>query len=644
MPAPRVSTLDVTEYEEAFELRPGLAAIGRQLVDSLSRLGRGERVHGIEGHKLDGNPCWPDELRKRGAPAHERYVIYLPLALSRTQDDKGRVLWTLFGGSHAGALAPPRSKAFFDRLAKRVYGDVEHLVTFTPFAQLPARTRDAYLAGDLHLIPFPGSLLFFHAPEYARLARELPLATQIPLLYAIERHEAPHCIRVTQSGWMHETEEDTRHGPVRNTVKRTNRWSRVHRYEDELPALTLEQRVALSLFSCAPEHLGLYGKPMARNAQVWTHDYGRLLDGPSASREEIGEAIRAVDAGGAFGYRFFYPPMRFEDEDVFWHRPVVAWEDGVVDDAPLGFMTVGEKKIEPRILARPEHLEIIARLGEQPRTMGNARKVVEAYEMLGPLSESFARALVRCGEGESLEEWVGREGVGDLIEPLISPKVVARGRATLHATREFEVAYWRTIAKLAHGSYLNKDNADVVLDAATQKRLVHPSNDLHRLGDFLIAHYERLGIECVSQRFPWTTDFDFDWSQGWIDGNERNIIAKIPGRDRSRAVIMADHYDTAYMEDVFGHSGNWPRIAAAGADDNHSATAALMLAAPIFRELDLACDIWLVHLTGEEFPADCLGARNLCAKIIDENLDVEAVFVLDMVAHNNDTAPDIYQI
>ncbi|HSP34017.1 MAG TPA: M20/M25/M40 family metallo-hydrolase [Thermoanaerobaculia bacterium] len=183
-----------------------------------------------------------------------------------------------------------------------------------------------------------------------------------------------------------------------------------------------------------------------------------------------------------------------------------------------------------------------------------------------------------------------------------------------------------------------------MLDKATQKRLVHKTSDLHRLGDFLIAHYERLGIECVSQRFPWTTDFDFDWSQGWIDGHERNIIAKIPGRDRSRAVIMADHYDTAYMEDVFGRTGKGPRIAAAGADDNHSATAALMLAAEVFLELDLACDIWLVHLTGEEFPADCLGARNLTGKIIDEKLDIAGVFVLDMVAHNNDKARDIFQI
>ena len=32
---------------------------------------------------------------------------------------------------------------------------------------------------------------------------------------------------------------------------------------------------------------------------------------------------------------------------------------------------------------------------------------------------------------------------------------------------------------------------------------------------------------------------------------ERDLLMVIPGRDRRRAVIMADHYDTAYMEDRY---------------------------------------------------------------------------------------------
>jgi len=42
---------------------------------------------------------------------------------------------------------------------------------------------------------------------------------------------------------------------------------------------------------------------------------------------------------------------------------------------------------------------------------------------------------------------------------------------------------------------------------------------------------------------------------------------------------MADHYDTAFMEDKYDkdRGGSGARLSACGADDNYSATAALML-------------------------------------------------------------------
>jgi hypothetical protein len=119
---------------------------------------------------------------------------------------------------------------------------------------------------------------------------------------------------------------------------------------------------------------------------------------------------------------------------------------------------------------------------------------------------------------------------------------------------------------------------------------------------------------------------------------------------------MADHYEKQ-------SGGTGARITAAGADDNHSATAALMLAAPIFLDMSragrLGCDVWLVHLTGEEFPADCLGARHLSQALVEGNLRVEetggrvrdlsgvrvrGVYVSDMIAHNNDHERDVFQI
>jgi hypothetical protein len=73
----------------------------------------------------------------------------------------------------------------------------------------------------------------------------------------------------------------------------------------------------------------------------------------------------------------------------------------------------------------------------------------------------------------------------------------------------------------------------------------------------------------------------------------------------------------------------------------------------------LGCDVWLIHLTGEEFPADCLGARYLCQCLLEGNLQlqlgggrrrdlsrtrIQGVYVLDMVAHNNDRVRDVFQI
>src|SRR5438105_8365144 len=115
----------------------------------------------------------------------------------------------------------------------------------------------------------------------------------------VARHEAWRDLRVPQSGWMHEPRPgqavpDGRHGPIRNTFKRTHRWARVLRHEDELAQTEVEEKVSHVLVSSGPEDLGLYGKPMARNAQLWTHEYRRLLDGPHADPQELERAVHAV--------------------------------------------------------------------------------------------------------------------------------------------------------------------------------------------------------------------------------------------------------------------------------------------------------------------------------------------------------------
>ncbi|MEI8078250.1 MAG: M28 family peptidase, partial [bacterium] len=247
------------------------------------------------------------------------------------------------------------------------------------------------------------------------------------------------------------------------------------------------------------------------------------------------------------------------------------------------------------------------------------------------------------------------------------------------ATRAFEEALWNDIRFLSHGHYVNKDNADMTQDAATLARQHgHHRRDLEPLGDYLLSRHRQAITEagldgravCGDLPFRWQTDFKFDIFGGWQDNQtgrtgERNLLVVIPGKNRSEAVVMADHYDTAYMEDLYDRErgGDGARVAAAGADDNHSATSTLLQAAPIFlrlaKEGKLERDVWLLHLTGEEFPSDCMGARHFAQTLIERTLrlrladhrtldlsaaTVTGIFVMDMIAHNRTSGRDIFQI
>jgi hypothetical protein len=783
-PNPEIFTPDdlfgwhVGEFEEALELRHGMTQVGRQVVGRLARLLDGDPATGIHCLDLVNNPFWPPELAAEPDLPHERCVTLLPLALSRTQDDKGRIRWTLFGNSEQGPgrafwksfstspkteLPTDTAIGFFCRLLKAVYGEeidgaaglrkagfrilpdenpflpfwaeelpawtadfllpqrpsrdpAKFLLTFRPFGRLPPTVRKAYLGGTLHLLPFPGSLAYWGVPGYQHLHRELPLALQIPLLLGVARHRMPEGLRVPQSGFLHEPTADRLHAPghagyVRNTFKRTHRWDKILRDQDELALIGREEKLLHVLFSTLPDDLTLYDKPMARNVQLWTEDHRLLLDGPVATPEQLKHAMRIVQAGGVFGYRFHYPAMRVGRHEVYWHRPLVAYrsptgEPVVFPDPPPGYLTAYEAKVSrldqpvelwPRFRNRSVALAALAphHTGSgQPAgpILRGVRKLLDAAAKRdgSPLPRSLARQLIARGHTQTLDGWLASlpEVLGAEVRGLIvaeDPPLAKRKGSKIPdsltyrqtAIRPFEVRYWKTIAALSEGTYLNKNNADCVRDPVTQRLLPYHERQLEGLGDFLLAHYSRaiatagLTGKALAGEVPfrWRTDFDYSWMGGWLKNQdsaaERDLVVVIPGQDRSHAVIMADHYDTAYMADRYepASGGCGARIAACGADDNHSATAAMMLAAPIFlrmsREGKLGCDIWLVHLTGEEFPADCLGARALTQRLVEGTLSlhlpdgttedlsklrVRGLYVSDMIAHNNDRERDVFQI
>ena len=124
------------------------------------------------------------------------------------------------------------------------------------------------------------------------------------------------------------------------------------------------------LLSTAPDDISLYNKPMARNAQIWSHEYELLLDGPRATPDDFQHVADRLAAGGLFGYRMIYPAMRVGEHEVYWHRPLVAFrspangEAVLLPDAPLGYFTAYpfdkprlDRAVElwPRLLDRPLH-------------------------------------------------------------------------------------------------------------------------------------------------------------------------------------------------------------------------------------------------------------------------------------------------
>lgn len=742
----------VSEQEEHEELRPGLERVARHLLLELGKLVRGER-HSFSKTLLEDNPAWSKAL-----VGHTRELaLVLPLALSRTQDDKGNRRWTLFGASHEG---PARAywRSFADEkewlahlgflgvganvrvlpfAAEERWGDEglpawvkprivrdkdappAAVFTFRPFEWLAGPWKEAYLDGRLTIVPTPASLVFFWHPAYRKLADSLPRAEQISLLHLFPRTSAELDFRIPQTGWFDEHNQEghltgqglTGQGhAVKRRIARPHRWQRIERDE----TVELDDKVSIALFSTSPDDLGLYNKPMARNAQVWSERYDLVLDGPRATRKEICAAERALKPGGHFGYRFYYPPMRVLEHEVFWHRPLVA---RVADErpaiqlegGPLGYLTAEKttKKVEilPTILVRAIHVDAVTLFPHDPgrkrrTTSHNVRKLLEWRELLeAPLPPSFARRLITAKKEETLDGWLASlpdraadkerglrvaATLRDLVAADVDPGPPLTSEAT--RTRDFEERYWKTIASLAEGEWRAKDNADAIAanegrTGGDKAKLVafardREHRDLEALGEHLHGRYEALlagaGVEgafTADHVFRWETDFEFDWSKGWLKNqeapSERNIVLVIPGRKRGEAVILGDHYDTAYMEDVYepARGGDRLRAASAGADDNHSATAALLLAAevllPLAKAGKLERDVWLVHLTGEEFPADCLGARNLAQGIVEESLAfrkrdgslvdvsrtrVRGAFVLDMIAHNNDRDRDVFQI
>jgi hypothetical protein len=769
---------NISEMEEEFELRPGIEHVGQQIMNSIMKLGKGLPEHYISGHdneNLKDNPYWPPELASRaGTLVNEKFVALLPMMLSRTQDDKGRVIWTFFGNSihqpeqvfwksfftgPETEVSEPEAVSFFTDLLSDAYNEkisggeslfncgfrilpqfesslpswtrkfilkddasstgIRYLLTFKPFSQLSDEIRTSYLSGTLALLPFPGSLVFWGMHGYNRLSRELPLAAQIPLLNLVARNRGVGGMRVTQCGWFHKPHPDNKslvinENLIKDSYHRTHRWQRVHRYQDELNEVAHKVGLIKALFSTEPDAMGLYDKPLASNSQIWNSKFELLLNGPKAGRRKILEVEKIILNGGLFGYRFFYPPMRFGEHELFLHRPLVAFlPDGsgsavIKNDSLTGYIACyhdddnqmcNPVELWPRMMKRELYLSALHDFNTKNdyfshQTSFNIITLFESWAMNNrkSLKRTFAQNLLNIAKHKNLEQWLGeleirsvmsekgaemQKSLNIIIEEQYDSILPEPLTFSETSGRTFEENWWNDIRYLSQGEFIYKDNADIMLDETTMSLVKKQQRDLEMLGDYLIGRYFKVisetgmtGQALVGElTFKWNTLFDFLQYGGWLANQEgkiyeRNILVVIPGKNRKEAVVLGDHYDTAYMEDIYDkeRGGSGARLAARGADDNYSASSTLLQAAPIFLKMSkegrLERDIWLIHLTGEEFPSDCMGARNFCQSLIEKNLNLKCegkntdlsdtrvvgVYVMDMIGHNRDTDQDVFQI
>lgn len=165
-----------------------------------------------------------------------------------------------------------------------------------------------------------------------------------------------------------------------------------------------------------------------------------------------------------------------------------------------------------------------------------------------------------------------------------------------------------------------------------RKNNIQPDNQLEDMADYLEERYKVLGLKPQRQQFFWRGI------------PHSNIIIKIKGslpQRQNNPILMADHFDTAFAERVFEKTKQ--RQSAPGADDNSTAVAALLRAAEILRDSHPKHDIWLVNLTGEEYPADDLGARILSAELRNSKQNIGGIILMDMIG-NNKTGNNLFQI
>lgn len=247
------------------------------------------------------------------------------------------------------------------------------------------------------------------------------------------------------------------------------------------------------------------------------------------------------------------------------------------------------------------------------------------------------------------DRFVGTRSRGELASFLgfIEQAQAKASRPTLFGlgAHDLDVARYRRHVEILAGE--KETTLDGKKVRFTDRYLPSATHQLDEVAAWLRGYYQKLDFEVELQPVFW-------------EGRSyANIVVKIPGNSTEK-ILLCDHYDVAdkehlrpchrerfYRQLTHDHHLSAKTIAeradkipvgaaVGGADDNASASAALMEMGAVMRRaldegVELSRSIELVHLVGEELPADCLGARTYVERAKREKQKIAAVVLMDMI-------------
>jgi hypothetical protein len=157
-----------------------------------------------------------------------------------------------------------------------------------------------------------------------------------------------------------------------------------------------------------------------------------------------------------------------------------------------------------------------------------------------------------------------------------------------------------------------------------------PSDDAcDNAAEYIFNRFKSYGLDARYDPFPHEV-----LTQGRYQ--MRNVVADLTGKgpNSDRILVICSHYDSIASNST-NWLLNWKTMAAPGADDNASGTAAVLEAARILSEYDFDSTIRFITFTGEELGLH--GSKHYAKLIAEDGENIAGVINFDMIAYDPDT-------